>query len=586
MRQLSFKLCFKVLSILPCLLWRLSQSQDADEPCYLNAEEGCRLEGKQCGAISDRCGGTIDCGACPEACTAERGTGGCNSCGTRCERNADCSPWPYNTGNLNCINIDRDTGFGYCRANINMCSCVPATCESIGAQCGQVDDGCGGVLDCGSCAANSACNGSVLVPNANRTVRRFDSALYRTTFVEEIVEGLAVYAPNSTECLTCGDGYFADVRVGECRSCPDGSAGVGGICMPCADWEIHEHFDMNITEFEHLINGSYDSHTYISAQFWTTRSQNSSIVPNTTCECLASNCSHNSFYGQMHDRGILDAATGRRTQLCGDRIPDGCGSMLNCSSCPAWSRCNASHVCECAPLTCEAAGKQCGTIDDGCNGTVFCGNCSNFSTPATYTCTANMCQCIPLTAMQACPANSFGNNAGCGMVSDGCGGQVYCGGCDAGHSCIHNNCTCTNSSLCPCDARACNSSMYSGARCGSVSNACGMPLECGQCGLDHVCVDDPLDPYPGVAGNSHGGKYCQCQPRTCTNDQCGELPDGCGGTILCGYKPTKPSGDPMDNVSRTGCDPPSCVMEYYDIDPWCEECSSELQCIRTSIRRL
>ena len=102
-----------------------------------------------------------------------------------------------------------------------------------------------------------------------------------------------------------------------------------------------------------------------------------------------------------------------------------------------------------------------------------------------------------------------------------------------------------------------------------------MPLDCGACGLDHVCVDDRADPCPGFDGNPYGGKYCKCVPRTCeagsdkTNlGQCGDLPDGCGGRIYCGYKPTKPSGDPSDLFSRTGCEPPSCTFEYYDMDPW------------------
>jgi hypothetical protein len=29
--------------------------------------------------------------------------------------------------------------------------CTPATCESLGADCGFSSDGCGGVLDCGPC---------------------------------------------------------------------------------------------------------------------------------------------------------------------------------------------------------------------------------------------------------------------------------------------------------------------------------------------------------------------------------------------------------------------------------------------------
>lgn len=42
-------------------------------------------------------------------------------------------------------------------------ACTPATCESLGAECGSPSDGCGGTLDCGTCAAPYVCGG--LEPN-------------------------------------------------------------------------------------------------------------------------------------------------------------------------------------------------------------------------------------------------------------------------------------------------------------------------------------------------------------------------------------------------------------------------------------
>jgi hypothetical protein len=36
-------------------------------------------------------------------------------------------------------------------------SCSPLVCASLGANCGQILDGCGGMLDCGACAAGQAC---------------------------------------------------------------------------------------------------------------------------------------------------------------------------------------------------------------------------------------------------------------------------------------------------------------------------------------------------------------------------------------------------------------------------------------------
>ena len=37
------------------------------------------------------------------------------------------------------------------------CSCAPTTCAALGANCGQASDGCGGTLECGSCATGESC---------------------------------------------------------------------------------------------------------------------------------------------------------------------------------------------------------------------------------------------------------------------------------------------------------------------------------------------------------------------------------------------------------------------------------------------
>jgi L-ascorbate metabolism protein UlaG (beta-lactamase superfamily) len=82
----------------------------------------------------------------------------------------------------------------------------------------------------------------------------------------------------------------------------------------------------------------------------------------------------------------------------------------------------------CKPVTACPAGKNCGTIADGCGGTVSCGSgCS-----APQTCggggTANVCGCTPVTS---CPS---GKN--CGTIGDGCGGAVSCGSaCSAPQTC-------------------------------------------------------------------------------------------------------------------------------------------------------
>jgi hypothetical protein len=67
----------------------------------------------------------------------------------------------------------------------------------------------------------------------------------------------------------------------------------------------------------------------------------------------------------------------------------------------------------CAPMTCTAVGKTCGTMLDGCGGTLTCG-------PACSACTPTTCAAQGKT---------------CGSIEDGCGGVLECGTCPSGTAC-------------------------------------------------------------------------------------------------------------------------------------------------------
>ena len=49
---------------------------------------------------------------------------------------------------------------GYLCAPGHQCVCKPLTCTSWGAKCGDVPDGCGGVVQCGTCPQGMSCNGA------------------------------------------------------------------------------------------------------------------------------------------------------------------------------------------------------------------------------------------------------------------------------------------------------------------------------------------------------------------------------------------------------------------------------------------
>ncbi len=137
----------------------------------------CRDFGAICGAIDDGCGHRLSCGDCPwpTRCGAD---GVANRCGCKpatcssisayCGTQLDgcggtlscgvCEPDDGRRGNHNgdkvCI------GAGPANCSEEGVTCTPTTCAKAKAQCGKLADGCGQVLDCGTCAAPLVCGGS------------------------------------------------------------------------------------------------------------------------------------------------------------------------------------------------------------------------------------------------------------------------------------------------------------------------------------------------------------------------------------------------------------------------------------------
>jgi hypothetical protein len=57
--------------------------------------------------------------------------------------------------------------------------CAPATCESLGQQCGQASNGCGGDLDCGGCPSSKACVGGLCVDSSAPALEPTTSSIAR-----------------------------------------------------------------------------------------------------------------------------------------------------------------------------------------------------------------------------------------------------------------------------------------------------------------------------------------------------------------------------------------------------------------------
>jgi peptidoglycan/xylan/chitin deacetylase (PgdA/CDA1 family) len=166
----------------------------------------------------------------------------------------------------------------------------------------------------------------------------------------------------------------------------------------------------------------------------------------------------------------------------------------------------------CTPTTCSAQGKNCGTISDGCSGTLTCGSCSS-----PQTCggggTANVCGggCVPTT----CSAQ--GKN--CGTISDGCGGVLTCGSCTSPQTCggggTSNVCgggsgscspTVSSYTLGKCNATA----VYSGNLYRCISQAVGVNGETTGCGTAGVYCGS-IEPTNAAWGSTAWQFVQSCQ---------------------------------------------------------------------------
>ena len=127
--------------------------------------------------------------------------------------------------------------------------------------------------------------------------------------------------------------------------------------------------------------------------------------------------------------------------------------------------------------------------------------------------------CVPATC------ETLGHT--CGQPSDGCGGVLSCGGCNAGQACSSGTCVDASAPPPPCEPASCQTL---NAECGLQGNGCGGFLNCGGCSTGQMCsggscIEEPAPPPPPA-----------CTPVTCQSlgSECGQWGDGCGGILSCG----------------------------------------------------
>jgi hypothetical protein len=443
-----------------------------------------------------------------------------------------------------------------CDLQLHTCGVPKTQCSDFGAECGQVKTSCGQYIACGSCPAGQECN-----PDTNKC--------------------------QTSQAVTCQDlGY-------ECGAAWLGSGDptIKTNCGTCKDPNKNRcNLTFNVCE--------------------------------PTCPAPQ---------GAAAKKAFCDAARQTKGVECGV-ISDGCGGTIDCSlsqgfSCPAGQGCGVRGVanrCEPFPTPpeCEALGKNCGTLVSACDGkTISCGVCGNSG----EVCNDNgVCgpPCTSTTCAQALPAGQE-----CGSVSDGCKGTLNCacpsgGKCLAGGTCCQpkkcadlitagqcgkklddgcggkiNSCPCPSGEVCPaadgaiatcCTPKTCAD--FPG-QCGkNLDNGCGGVIQCGCSGGNPCIVGGP----PGTAvGDNQPGTCCPetgCAPGSCNTTvnsvcitgktfTCNTCPNGqvCDGTSCCA--PTAGCNATQCNTTvdrgcglppeTCGCDLPStCTGTTCTCDPY------------------
>jgi hypothetical protein len=359
-------------------------------------------------------------------------------------------------------------------------TCTPKTCQDLGATCGYRADGCGGLLDCGTCTAPDTCGGGGVPNECGRSCTQ------------------TTCGAQGANCGIIADGCGGVLTCGVCTA-PAGCGGGGtpNVCgIPSCTPRSCASLNASCGPISDGCGATVNCGTCSSGE-----TCGGGGTPNV---CGTGSCNPKTCAGEGAECGF---------------IGDGCGGTVSCGSCATGQTCGAGgpNKCGggCVPRSCQDASATCGFVGDGCGGVLNCGVCQ-----APQVCggggTPSQCggSCAPRTCSQA--------GAECGATSNGCGGVLQCGVCPAGQTCgAAGPNQCGSGS---CSPRTCS---QAGAQCGAVGDGCGNVLMCGTCPSGQSCGGAGVPNQCGAGG---------CIPLTCTqqNAECGPVADGCGGLLDCG----------------------------------------------------
>jgi hypothetical protein len=472
----------------------------------------CQDLGALCGTIRNSCGDRLDCGTCPDGQECDPDTNTCIACNTA----ITCQDLGYQCGSvwLGCGPTTNLTPCGsctdaICNPYLRICepSCSPAPAPDIcaaaklakGVECGQITDGCGGLVDCGQCPEGSMCGtGGV----ANRC---------------EPVTAPTECIAASRECGTIASACGKQITCGTCKSgdvCnPNGKC--GPPCQPktCA-------VDFASQCGQQLDDGCSSTIKCDCAPGYGCNAAGpgtlGTCVALSTCATYSANggegetCSNGASptFPQGDGKNLSCPCTNNRlcinnkTVVSGETVGSCCS---NTATCAGASTCTVPNSCTAAPINCCGSNQYCEATN----------TCANFKTCSTYTTRLEGAPC------SAGPSPAFPRGDGVNLQCPCSGADLFCTD-GAGHSvagatvgtCCHNTTTCAGTNACSvvnsCTGAAiscCGPTQY----CDTASNTCKDLSTCATFGANgdsgNPCSNGASPIFP--AGNGTN-LTCRC----------------------------------------------------------------------------
>jgi hypothetical protein len=406
--------------------------------CQPRSEPGpaCQPNGGACAQHADCCGGNCFARVCvdrPRFCDNTTCPGNAIGC---CDDN--CCEAPAN----------QCTQFGLC--------CAP---NCTGRACGA--DGCGGGGTCGTCPDNLTCDEQTGLCECTRQPVGGSCSGNGDCCSDNCCGGACCDAGG----LCCGGANCCPPPVGKCceLSCCGATAtccgGVDGFQICC----------------EEPLLGFCNGTRCISCFPGCVQGQRCSATGE--CVCDATSCPNGCCSAGPGNPGTcLPKPSGQPCPCTPQNCPDGCcdGTVCHtppsdqfcgtdgatCATCTALQQCINGACC-----TRECASGQCGTVQDGCGGTIGCGSCPVGNTPS---CKDGVCASCPDT----CPNTRFCLNLTTGDTV--CSNTIAI-------NCVNNcssNADCTGDEGTVCIASYTDSGQFNQNQTFTVQSFCGMPAMC------------------------------------------------------------------------------------------------------------